>query len=113
MGLVQQQRLAHFQVQFQPALPILLVDAHAMRPEAMPRGQQADDRRNVLFAGSNGLDVNHHVAVRQHGGHGRLDVVGDVVRPLERRAAADGQRHVGENLRPAAAQSQAGHVFHA
>ena len=79
----------------------------------MPRRQQTHDGGNVLLARNGGLDVNHYVGLRQHHGDRGLDLVGDVVRPLERRAAADGERDVGEDFRPAAAHSQSSDVLDA
>ena len=61
VGLVQPQRIAHFQVQFQPPLPVLFINADAMGAQAVPGGQQADNRGYVFRAGGNRLDVDHHV----------------------------------------------------
>ncbi len=34
VGLVEKERFADFEVQFEPPLPVLFVDAHSMRPES-------------------------------------------------------------------------------
>ena len=85
VGLVQQQRIAHLQVQFQPPLPVLLVNADAVGAQAVAGGQQADDRGDVLLSGGDRLDVNHHVGVGQDRVHGALRPRGRCRAPARRR----------------------------
>ena len=61
MGLFERERLGHLQVQFQPALRVLLVKADGMRPEAPPGGKDADLRGDVVVAQGQRLGVDHHV----------------------------------------------------
>lgn len=81
--------------------------------QSVAHGQQADFGGDVFIAGYGRFHVDHDVGFRQHGANGGLGVVGDIVGLFEGRGPDNGQGHVGENLRPAAAEANLADFGHA